>query len=81
MAEKRMRASVTSTESTESESMMALETPPFTSFLYSLAARASTVKGKEYAHHAMLNRFMDLLNKTGRDTCNIGVCSMSILAN
>lgn len=69
IAVKTMRATVTSTERTARTSMRALETPPSTSCAYSVAASASTVSGNEYAHHATLNRLIDLLNRAGRETC------------
>lgn len=69
-AVKTMSARVTTTDKMESTSMSAFATSPLTSWAYSVAARARAVRGKEYAHHATLNRLMDLLNRAGLDTCS-----------
>ncbi|RWW63486.1 hypothetical protein BHE74_00029328 [Ensete ventricosum] len=70
MAVNTISARVTSTESTERTSISRLAAAAFTSWAYSVAARASTVSGKEYAHHATLKCLMDRLNSAGRDTCS-----------
>lgn len=62
---------MTRTERAERKSMRASATPPFTSCSYSVAARASIVKGNEYDHHARLNRRIALRNSAGLDTCQL----------
>lgn len=68
-AVKPIKTTITSTESTASSSMSALGTAPFTSWAYSVAASATMLSGKEYAHHVMLNRLIDRLNNAGLETC------------
>lgn len=59
----------TKNEVADKTSINAWAMPPFTSSEYSVAANANTVKGNEYAHHAMLNFLIDFWNNVGLETC------------
>lgn len=63
-----IKASDTKTESADKTSIIVCAFPLFTSCAYSVDASAKTVRGKEYAHHATLNFFIDFLKSAGLET-------------
>ena len=56
---------MTRTDRDERMSIMVCDTFPLTSFAYLVEAKANSVTGYEYAHHATLNFLIDFLKRVG----------------